>query len=125
MNTYVLLLLAIEASIKVRYTIHTEDNNNEFTYSYVRPDMFSNFEGGIIGAASLGFLEADKKGNVNPSLLPDRIYGPGGFPVIAGGALRIYFAGAFTAGKSEITISDNTIKILQDEVIPKFIKSPF
>jgi acyl CoA:acetate/3-ketoacid CoA transferase len=40
--------------------------------------MFSNFEGGIIGAASLGFLEADKKGNVNPSLLPDRIYGPGG-----------------------------------------------
>jgi acyl CoA:acetate/3-ketoacid CoA transferase len=62
---------------------------------------------------------------VNPSLLPDRIYGPGGFPVIAGGAPRIYFARAFTAGKSEITISDNTIKILQDEVIPKFIKSPF
>jgi acyl CoA:acetate/3-ketoacid CoA transferase len=57
--------------------------------------------------------------------LPDRIYGPGGFPVIAGGAPRIYFAGVFTAEKSEITISDNTIKILQDEVIPKFIESPF
>ena len=49
------------------------------------PDMFSNFEGGIIDAASLGFLQVDKKGNVNPSMLPDRIFGPGGFPVIAGG----------------------------------------
>ena len=36
--------------------------------------------------ASLGFLQVDKKGNVNPSMLPDRIFGPGGFPVIAGGS---------------------------------------
>jgi propionate CoA-transferase len=59
------------------------------------PDVFSNFEGGIIDAASLGFLQVDKKGNVNPSMLPDRIFGPGGFPVIAGGVPRIYFAGSF------------------------------
>jgi acyl CoA:acetate/3-ketoacid CoA transferase len=50
------------------------------------PDMFSNFEGGIIDAASLGFLQVDREGNVNPSMLPGRIFGPGGFPVIAGGA---------------------------------------
>ena len=37
------------------------------------PDMFSNFEGGIIDAASLGFLQVDREGNVNPSMLPDRI----------------------------------------------------
>ena len=49
------------------------------------PDVFSNFEGGIIDAASLGFLQIDKEGNVNPSMLPGRIFGPGGFPVIAGG----------------------------------------
>ena len=32
------------------------------------PDMFSNFEGGIIDAASLGFLQVDREGNVNPSM---------------------------------------------------------
>jgi propionate CoA-transferase len=89
------------------------------------PDAFSNFEGGIIDAASLGFLQADKEGNVNPSMLPDRIFGPGGFPVIAGGAPRIYFAGAFTAGRSEITLSNNRIRILHDGTIPKFIESVF
>ena len=89
------------------------------------PDIFSNFEGGIIDAASLGFLQADKEGNVNPSMLPDRIFGPGGFPVIAGGAPRIYFAGAFTAGKSEISLSNNRIRILHDGTIPKFIESVF
>jgi acyl CoA:acetate/3-ketoacid CoA transferase len=89
------------------------------------PDAFSNFEGGIIDAASLGFLQVDKEGNVNPSMLPDRIFGPGGFPVIAGGAPRIYFAGAFTAGKSEINISRNRIRILHDGTISKFIESVF
>jgi propionate CoA-transferase len=89
------------------------------------PDVFSSFEGGIIDAASLGFLQVDKKGNVNPSMLPDKIFGPGGFPVIAGGVPRIYFAGSFTAGKSEISISDNRITILHDGAIPKFIESVF
>jgi acyl CoA:acetate/3-ketoacid CoA transferase len=70
------------------------------------PDMFSNFEGGIIDAAALGFLEVDKEGNVNPSMLPNKLFGPGGFPVIAGGAPRICFGGAFTAGKSDIRISN-------------------
>jgi propionate CoA-transferase len=78
------------------------------------PDMFSNFEGGIIDAASLGFLEIDRQGNVNPSILPDRIFGPGGFPVIAGGAPKTYFAGAFTAGQKKINIVNNKLRIVQD-----------
>lgn len=89
------------------------------------PDVFSNFEGGIIDAASLGFLEVDKEGNVNPSMLPNRIYGPGGFPVIAGGAPRIFFGGAFTAGKSDIHISNNRIKILRDGTRSKFVDKVF
>ena len=32
------------------------------------PDVFSNFD-----AASLGFLQVDSKGNVNPSMLPDSV----------------------------------------------------
>jgi propionate CoA-transferase len=46
-------------------------------------------------------------------MLPDRIFGPGGFPVIAGGVPRIYFAGAFAAGKSDISMSNNRIAILR------------
>ena len=89
------------------------------------PDVFSNFEGGIIDAASLGFLEVDKKGNVNPSMLPNRIFGPGGFPVIAGGVSRMYFAGSFMGGKSDISISNNGIRILHEGTIPKFIESVY
>ena len=85
------------------------------------PDMFSNFEGGIIDIASLGFLQVDKLGNVNPSILPDRIFGPGGFPVIAGGAPKTYFAGAFTAGSKKIDIANNNkLSIVQDG-LPKFV----
>ncbi|HSA73202.1 MAG TPA: CoA-transferase [Nitrososphaeraceae archaeon] len=85
------------------------------------PDMFSNFEGGIIDIASLGFLQVDKQGNVNPSILPDRIFGPGGFPVIAGGAPKTFFAGAFTAGPKKIDIVNNKkISIVRDGS-PKFV----
>jgi propionate CoA-transferase len=89
------------------------------------PDMFSNFEGGIIDAASLGFLQVDEKGNVNPSMLSNRVFGPGGFPVIAGGAPRTYFAGSFTAGSAQIDISNNRLRILRDGSIHKFVKDVF
>jgi acyl CoA:acetate/3-ketoacid CoA transferase len=87
------------------------------------PDMFSNFEGGIVDAASLGFLEIDEMGNVNPSILPGRIFGAGGFPVIAGGVSKIYFAGSFTGGKKTIRIKDEVIKIVSDGSITKFVKN--
>ena len=89
------------------------------------PDMFSNFEGGIIDIASLGFLQVDKLGNVNPSILPDRIFGPGGFPVIAGGAPKTYFAGAFTAGSKKVDIANNNkLSIVQDG-LPKFVEEVY
>jgi len=89
------------------------------------PDVFSNFEGGIIDVASLGFLQIDKDGNVNPSILPDKIFGPGGFPVIAGGAPRTYFAGSFTAGKSKISVSNNKLQIQNDGSVVKFVDSVY
>jgi propionate CoA-transferase len=58
-------------------------------------------------------------------MLPDRIFGPGGFPVIAGGVSRIYFAGSFMGGKSDISLSNNKIRILHEGTIPKFIKNVF
>ena len=88
------------------------------------PDMFSNFEGGTIDAASLGFLQVDKEGNVNPSMLPNRIFGPGGFPVIAGGAPKTYFAGAFSGGNSRISIVDEkSLRIEREGSIRKFVDS--
>ena len=89
------------------------------------PDMFSNFEGGIIDAASLGFLQIDKSGNVNPSMLPNRLFGTGGFPVIAGGVSKIFFAGAFTGGKKEINVTDNGIEIVHDGPITKFVENVY
>ncbi|MFN4046386.1 MAG: CoA-transferase, partial [Acidilobaceae archaeon] len=41
------------------------------------PDQFTIYEGGIVDAASLGFLQVDEEGNVNPSMLPGRMPGPG------------------------------------------------
>lgn len=89
------------------------------------PDMFSNFEGGIIDAASLGFLQIDKFGNVNPSMLPNRVFGPGGFPVIAGGVSKVYFAGSFTGGKKEIDVTERGIKVNKDGPITKFVNNVY
>jgi propionate CoA-transferase len=88
------------------------------------PDMFSNFEGGIIDAASLGFLQVDRHGNVNPAMLPGRIFGPGGFPVIAGGAPKIMFAGAFTSGEAKFETGDGRLKVVSDGKV-KFVKDVY
>jgi acyl CoA:acetate/3-ketoacid CoA transferase len=89
------------------------------------PDMFSNFEGGVIDAAALGFLQVGPNGDVNPSMIPGRMYGPGGFPVIAGGSPRIYFAGKFTAGDSEIEVVNGKLRIVKDGKITKFVAKPY
>ncbi len=86
------------------------------------PDMFSNYEGGIIDSAALGFLQVDQGGNVNSSFISTKLTGPGGFPVIAEGAPRIYFAGTFTAGHGKYRIEDDKFVIDQDGPIVKFVK---
>ncbi|RDD53064.1 MAG: acyl CoA:acetate/3-ketoacid CoA transferase, partial [Candidatus Korarchaeota archaeon NZ13-K] len=86
------------------------------------PDMFTNYEGGVIDASSLGFMQVDSEGNVNPSFIPGRITGPGGFPVIASGSPRLYFAGGFTAGKRRIRVGGGVIRIEQDGDIIKFVR---
>ncbi len=85
--------------------------------------QFGIYEGGIIDGASLGFLQIDEQGSVNASMLPDRLTGPGGFPCIATGAPRLYFAGLFTAGKQDIrVVPDKGLEIVSDGPIVKFVK---
>jgi len=87
-----------------------------------QPDQFANYEGGVIDAASLGFMQVDERGNVNPSLLPGRLPGPGGFPVISYGSPRMFFAGHFTAGKKEIKVENGRLEIIRDGSIKKFVR---
>jgi acyl CoA:acetate/3-ketoacid CoA transferase len=89
------------------------------------PDQFIMYEGGIIDAASLGFMQVGPSGNVNPSFLPEKVTGPGGFPVIAHGSPRLYFAGAFTAGRRDITITNGRLAIIRDGPIMKFVNKPY
>lgn len=86
------------------------------------PDMFANYEGGAIDASSLGFMQVDIEGNVNPSFIPGRITGPGGFPVIAAGSPRLYFAGGFTAGKRKISVANGILRIESDGDVIKFVR---
>lgn len=89
------------------------------------PDMFANYEGGVIDASSLGFMQVDSDGNVNPSFIPGRITGPGGFPVIAAGSPRLYFAGGFTAGKRKISAVNGALRIELDGEVIKFVKKVY
>jgi acyl CoA:acetate/3-ketoacid CoA transferase len=97
-------------------TVAFEEELTDFIVTVIE----SNFEGGIIDVASLGFLQVDRFGNVNPSILSDKLFGPGGFPVIAGGAPKTYFAGAFTAGPKLINVVENKLSIVRDGT-PKFV----
>ncbi len=87
-----------------------------------QPDQFANYEGGVIDAASLGFMQVDEKGNVNPSLLPGKLPGPGGFPVISCGSPRMLFAGHFTAGRKDIRIEKGRLNIVKEGPIRKFVR---
>ncbi|HIE54668.1 MAG TPA: acyl CoA:acetate/3-ketoacid CoA transferase, partial [Chromatiaceae bacterium] len=88
-------------------------------------DQFANYEGGIIDVASLGFMQVDEQGNVNPSILPGRLPGPGGFPVISYGSPRVIFAGGFTAGKRDIRIENGKLSIVKDGDIAKFVRKVY
>jgi acyl CoA:acetate/3-ketoacid CoA transferase len=104
--------------------LHTDFGASVGPYAVIPlPDQFTNYEGGIIDCASLGFMQVDKEGNVNPSFIPGVVTGPGGFPVIAYGAPRIYFAGSFTAGKKVIRVDGTSKRLVieKDGDVVKFV----
>ncbi|MGK0548244.1 MAG: CoA-transferase [Pyrobaculum sp.] len=88
------------------------------------PEQFVLYQGGAIDATSLGFMQVDREGNVNPAFLPGRLPGPGGFPVIALGSPRVYFAGGFTAGKRNIRVKDCKL-VVEEEPIIKFVEKVY
>lgn len=86
------------------------------------PDQFTIYEGGMIDISILGFMQIDSEGNVNPSILPGRIPGPGGFPAITCGSPSIVFTGQFTAGSADIRVKNGSLNIARDGETTKFVK---
>ena len=70
-------------------------------------------------------MQVDRYGNVNPSILPGRLPGPGGFPVISFGSPRIIFTGGFTAGRRDIRVKDRQLKIVKDGSVIKFVNQVY
>ena len=85
-----------------------------------QPDLFDFYDGGGIDVAYLGLAEADVHGNVNVSKFGGRVTGPGGFIDITQNAKKVCFMGSFTAGKSEIRVTDGKLDIVQDSGRVKF-----
>ncbi|MBP6827980.1 MAG: hypothetical protein KA165_15565 [Saprospiraceae bacterium] len=84
-------------------------------------EMFRLYESEL-GAAILGFLQVDEKGNVNASKRGPRVtdyVGPGGLPDIAGGARTVIFVGSWQAN-ARFEITDNRLRIVRPGK-PKFV----
>lgn len=87
-------------------------------------DQFTLLQGGGFHHAMLSFLEVDRHGNVNVHHLPGRRHvtaGVGGFADITSGARSIVFSGSFTAGRRDISLTGDGIRIDSDGAIPKFV----
>lgn len=84
-------------------------------------DTFDLYDGGYLNMTCLGAAEIDKNGNVNVSKFGPRCPGPGGFINISQNTPKVCFMGAFTAGKSQIEITDGKLNILEDGSGIKFI----
>lgn len=73
-------------------------------------DMFDLYHGGGLETTVLGFGEINQNGNVNTTLLGNRIMGPGGMMDIAEGAKQIIFVGPFMV-KDKSHIEKNQLVI--------------
>lgn len=73
-------------------------------------DMFDLYHGGGLETTVLGFGEINQNGNVNTTLLGNRIMGPGGMMDIAEGAKQIIFVGPFMV-KDKSHIENNRLVI--------------
>lgn len=88
-------------------------------------DQFTLLQGGGFDHAMLSFLEVDRHGNVNVHHLPGRRHvtaGVGGFADITTGAKSIVFSGGFTAGRRDIELDGDGIRIVSDGAVAKFVE---
>lgn len=85
-------------------------------------DMFDLYHGGGLDTTVLGFGEMDQYGNVNTTVLGNRIIGPGGMMDIAEGAKHIIFVGPFKV-KDQSHIENSQLVIDAQGDNSKFVSS--
>ncbi len=87
-----------------------------------QPYQFDFYDGGGLDLAFLSFGEVDLDGNVNISVLGDKIIGIGGFVNISQAAKKVVFSGTFTAGGLEVGISPSGLAIRTEGKHRKFVE---
>lgn len=87
-----------------------------------QPYQFDFYDGGGLDLAFLSFGEVDLQGNVNISVLGDKIIGIGGFVNISQAAKKVVFSGTFTAGGLEANILPAGLEIRTEGKHRKFVE---
>ena len=84
-------------------------------------NQFVGFNGGHMDIAILSFVQFDKKGNINVSILGEQYFGCGGYIDICHGVKKIIFVGSFTAKDLEVFNENDKIKIKKEGLIQKAV----
>ncbi|MBC8345257.1 MAG: hypothetical protein H8E56_03255 [Candidatus Marinimicrobia bacterium] len=84
-------------------------------------NQFVGFNGGHIDTVVLSFVQFDKHGNVNVSLIGSEYFGCGGYIDICHAAKKIVFVGSFTAKGLDVIMNENIVTIKKEGSIPKAV----
>jgi propionate CoA-transferase len=87
-----------------------------------QPYQFDFYDGGGLDVAFLGLAQADASGNLNVSKFGPRLAGAGGFINISQNAKEIVFTGTFTAGRLQIAVEDERLRVIEEGEVKKFVR---